>query len=117
MITNMVEHDKRNPEVREMKGKRIERREESSRPRGKFYDQKFRSLSAHEGFAFEKEDVRPMLDQLLKAGTIELPLSKRPEEASKTKEKNFCHYHRLVGHPTENCYTLKCIIQKMINNG
>ncbi|MGV7988834.1 hypothetical protein PJP10_31160, partial [Mycobacterium kansasii] len=58
-----------------------------------------------------------MMQQLLKAGTLELPKPKRPEDVMKTRERNFCHYHRLVGHPRENCYTLKCIIQWMINRG
>ncbi|TVU62315.1 hypothetical protein, partial [Cobetia crustatorum] len=74
-------------------------------------------LDSHEGFEFDKEDVVPMMQQLLKAGTLELPEPKRPEDVTKTRERNFCRYHRLVGHPTENCYTLKCIIQRMINKG
>ncbi|MGV7343211.1 hypothetical protein PJI17_31425, partial [Mycobacterium kansasii] len=57
------------------------------------------------------------MQQLLKAGTIELPEPKRPEDVTKTRERNFYRYHRLVGHSTENCYTLKCIIQRMINRG
>jgi hypothetical protein len=48
---------------------------------------------------------------------IELPKPKRPEEASKFKEPNFCHYHRILGHTLKGCFVVKDIIQKMIDDG
>ena len=48
---------------------------------------------------------------------IELPKPKRPEEASKIEEPNFCHYHRILGHTLKGCFVVKNIIQKMIDDG
>jgi hypothetical protein len=48
---------------------------------------------------------------------IELPKSKRPEEASKFKQPNFYHCHRILGHTLEGCFVVNNIKQKMIDDG
>ncbi|MGV7989067.1 hypothetical protein PJP10_32360, partial [Mycobacterium kansasii] len=83
LAANVVDHEKRGQDTREMRGKKTERREESNCPRSRFNDKRPRSLNSHEGFAFEKEDVVPMTNQLLKASMIGLPPSKRPEDATR----------------------------------
>jgi len=52
-----------------------------------------------------------MLDDLLEKGIIELPPSKRPEEAGKTNDPKYCRHHRVINHPLEKCIMLKCIMQ------
>jgi hypothetical protein len=47
---------------------------------------------------------------------IELLKPKRLEEATKFKEPNFCHYHRILGHTLKGCFVVKNIIQKMIDD-
>ena len=47
---------------------------------------------------------------------IELPKPKRPEEASRFEEPNFCHFHRILGHTLKDCFVVKNIIQKMIDD-
>ncbi|KAG9453529.1 hypothetical protein H6P81_006433 [Aristolochia fimbriata] len=42
---------------------------------------------------------------------------KRPDDQSKSKDPNFCKYHRLVGHPTEKCFVLKDRIMELVAQG
>jgi hypothetical protein len=48
---------------------------------------------------------------------IELPKPKRPEEVSRFNEPNFCHYHRILGHTLKDCFVVKNLIQKLIDEG
>ena len=48
---------------------------------------------------------------------IELPKPKRPEEASKFDEPNFCHFHRILGHTLKDCFLVKNMVQKLIDEG
>lgn len=66
-------------------------------------------------YTFDDDDVEQILNELCKAKAIELPESKRPSEVNKTKDHQFCRYHRIVSHPTKDCFILKNIIQEMIN--
>ncbi|GAA0159755.1 hypothetical protein LIER_16461 [Lithospermum erythrorhizon] len=52
-------------------------------------------------YPFLDSDIPMMFDNLLKAKLIELPESKRPEEASQSTEPNFCRYQKILGHPIE----------------
>jgi hypothetical protein len=38
---------------------------------------------------------------------LKLADSKRPEEANRSDEPNFCPYHRLLGHTIENCWGMQ----------
>ena len=58
-------------------------------------------------YPFLDIEVPQMLDQLLELNVIELPEMKRPEEAGKVNDPNYCKYHRLVSHPTQHCFVLK----------
>jgi hypothetical protein len=53
---------------------------------------------------------------LLELNLIKLLKPKRPEEVSKFKEPNFCHFHCILGHTHKGCFMVKNIIQKMIND-
>ncbi|XP_074300563.1 uncharacterized protein LOC141631841 [Silene latifolia] len=58
-----------------------------------------------------------MLDDLLEKKVIQLPESKRPEQANKTNDPNYCRYHMLVSHPIEKCITLKEKIMQLSKEG
>ena len=58
-----------------------------------------------------------MLDELLKSKLIQLPELKRPEEANRVNDPNFCKYHRLISHPVEKCFVLKDKIMELYNEG
>ena len=58
-----------------------------------------------------------MLDELLKSKLIQLPKSKRPEEANQVNDPNYCKYHRLISHPIEKCFVLKDKIMELHKEG
>ena len=68
-------------------------------------------------YSFPVEEINDLFIGLKELSLIELPTSKRPEEASKFNEPNFCHYHRILGHTLKDCFVVKNIIQKMIDEG
>jgi hypothetical protein len=68
-------------------------------------------------FSFPAEEVEDLFMGLRDLGLIELPKPKRPEESSKVDEPNFCHYHRILGHTLKDCFVVKNIIQKLIDDG
>ena len=42
---------------------------------------------------------------------------KRPDEADKVDDPNYCKYHRLVSHPIEKCFILKDKIMELYKEG
>ncbi|KAK1616645.1 hypothetical protein QYE76_022162 [Lolium multiflorum] len=68
-------------------------------------------------YSFPVEEIDDLFVGLKELKLIELPNPKRPEEASKFNEPNFCHYHRILGHTLKDCFVVKNIIQKMIDEG
>ena len=58
-----------------------------------------------------------MLDELLKSKLIQLSELKRPEEANRVNDPNYCKYHRLISHPVEKCFVLKDKIMELYNEG
>ena len=52
-------------------------------------------------YHFPDADVSFILDDLLKNKLFKLPEMKRPDEADKVDDPNYCKYHRLVSHFTE----------------
>ena len=52
-------------------------------------------------------DVSEIFDELLELKLIDLQEMKRPNEAGKTDDQNYCKYHRLVSHPLEKCFVFK----------
>ncbi|KAA0033277.1 ty3-gypsy retrotransposon protein [Cucumis melo var. makuwa] len=54
-----------------------------------------------------------MLKQLLENQPIQLPKCKRPEQAGKIDDPNYCKYHRVISHPIEKCFMLKELILKL----
>lgn len=61
-------------------------------------------------YPFSDAEVPEILDQLLEQKIIELPVSKRPEEAGKIDHPKYCKFHRIISHPVEKCFVLKDLI-------
>jgi hypothetical protein len=68
-------------------------------------------------FSFPVEEVEDLFMGLWELNLIELPKPKRHEQASKFKEPNLYHYHRILGHTLKGCFVVKNMIQKMIDDG
>jgi len=68
-------------------------------------------------YSFPDEEVEDLFMGLRELKLIELPKPKRPEEASKFNEPNFCHFHRILGHTLKDCFVVKNMIQKLIDEG
>ena len=68
-------------------------------------------------YPFPDVEVPGMLEELLRLKLIELPEMKRPEEAEKFNDPNYCMYHRLVSHPTQRCFVLKDKIVALASQG
>ena len=68
-------------------------------------------------YSFHNDDVEEIFNELMKGKAIQLPEPKRPSEVDKIDDPKYCHYHRIISHPLSECYILKNIIQKMINDG
>ncbi|MQL72607.1 hypothetical protein Taro_004923 [Colocasia esculenta] len=68
-------------------------------------------------YSFKKEHTKRLFDLCLDNQLISLPEPKKPADVSKINQPNYCPYHRMVGHPIENCYVFKNEVQKMIQEG
>src|SRR3954469_13189816 len=54
---------------------------------------------------------------LSKSGELKLPEPRKPEEVGKTDDPRYCLYHRGLGHPTKNCWSLKDKLQALVDAG
>ncbi|MQL89736.1 hypothetical protein Taro_022314 [Colocasia esculenta] len=64
-----------------------------------------------------KRDHTKMLFKLcMKNDLLKLPALRRPSEADRVDEPNYCLYHRMLGHSIEDCYVFKNEIQKLIQS-
>jgi hypothetical protein len=57
-------------------------------------------------YSFRKDKVFTIFKGVLK-NELELPVSKRPEDAEKSDNPNYCPYHRILGHTLEDCWIFK----------
>ncbi|KAA0057496.1 retrotransposon gag protein [Cucumis melo var. makuwa] len=61
----------------------------------------------------ENKDARNMLEQLLEKQLIQLSECKRPEQAGKVDDPNYCKYLWVISHPIEKCFVLKELILRL----
>src|SRR3954467_2401469 len=54
---------------------------------------------------------------LSKGGHLKLPKPRNPEDVGKTDDPHYCLYHRGLGHPTKNCWSLKDKLQALVDAG
>ena len=66
-------------------------------------------------YHFLDSDVSDIFDELQELKLIELLEIKRPDEAGKADDPNYCKYHRLVSHPLEKCFVFKDRVMRLAN--
>jgi len=88
----------------------------SPRPREEKSQPTLKELEA-KAYPFPDSDVPAILDELLAKKVIDLPESKRPDEANKVDDPKYCKYHRIVSHPTARCFVLKEKIMTLVRDG
>ncbi|KAA0062669.1 retrotransposon gag protein [Cucumis melo var. makuwa] len=54
-----------------------------------------------------------MLEQLLEKQLIQLSECKRPEQAEKVNDPNYCKYNRVISHSVEKYFVLKELILRL----
>ncbi|TYK11760.1 retrotransposon gag protein [Cucumis melo var. makuwa] len=64
-------------------------------------------------YPFPDSDVADMLDQLIEKQLIQLSECKRPEQAEKVDDPNYCKYYQVISHLVEKCFVLKELILKL----
>jgi hypothetical protein len=57
-------------------------------------------------YSFQRDKVAKIFKEAIENGLI-LPTSKRSAEMEKYSDSNYCHYHRVLGHPIEDCWVFK----------
>src|SRR3954467_8920513 len=67
-------------------------------------------------YSFKYEATESLLLSLLQQKLVRLPQPPRLEEMWKTKEPDYCAYHRMPDHPTASCLVLKDQLQYFVNN-
>ncbi|KAL0458510.1 UNVERIFIED_CONTAM: hypothetical protein Slati_0478200 [Sesamum latifolium] len=68
-------------------------------------------------YPFPDSDVSYIFDELFERKLIELPESKRPNEAGKVNDSKYCKYHRVVSHPIERYFVIKEKIMALAKEG
>ena len=67
-------------------------------------------------YSFRRDKVAKLFRDALK-DNLPLPECKRPEDASKSDQPNYCPYHRILGHTIEDCYVFKDYIERRYKKG
>jgi len=70
---------------------------------------------ANKLYSFKDEHVISLFKLLQKSNKLKLSEIRHPEEVEKTDDPSYCLYHRMLGHPTKNCYIFKVILQALID--
>ncbi|KAA0058515.1 ty3-gypsy retrotransposon protein [Cucumis melo var. makuwa] len=64
-------------------------------------------------YPFPYSDIADMLEQLLEKQLIQLSECKRPKQARKVDNLNYCKYHWVISHPVEKRFVLKELILRL----
>src|SRR3954465_2174714 len=67
-------------------------------------------------YSVKDEAAESLLLSLLQRNLLRLPQPLRLEGMWKTKEPDYCAYHRMLDHPTARCLVLKDQLQYFVNN-
>src|SRR4051812_47120197 len=57
-------------------------------------------------YSFKDDKVEALFKMLSKSEQMKLPEPRSPEEVSKTDDPRYRLYHRGLGHPIKNCWSL-----------
>ena len=66
-------------------------------------------------YAFRRDLVKEMFEQLMAHKALNLPEPRRPEQVNMTNNPLYCPYHRYVGHTIEDCISFKEWLQRAID--
>jgi len=69
----------------------------------------------NKSYSFKDEHVVYLFKLLQKSNKLKLSEIKHPKEVGKTEDPNYCLYHRMLEHPTKNCYIFKDVLQALID--
>src|SRR3954466_16216332 len=82
----------------------------SSRPTGGgFIDQ------SQVKYSFKDDKVEALFKMLNKGGQLKLPEPKNPEDVGKTDDPRYCLYHQGLYHSTKSYWSLKEILQALVD--
>jgi len=70
---------------------------------------------ANKLFSFKDKHLISLFKLLQKSNQLKLPKIRRPEEVEKSDDPSYYLYHRMLGHPTKNCYIFKDVLQALID--
>lgn len=68
-------------------------------------------------YSFPREKTRVLFEWVTRHGKIILPAPKKPGDAARKNEPRFCPYHQMLGHPIEDCYVFKDVMESLIQKG
>src|SRR3954471_6373910 len=66
-------------------------------------------------YSFKDDKVEALFKMLSKDGQLKPPEPRNPDEVSKTDDPRYCLYHRGLGHPIKNCWSLKDKLQALVD--
>lgn len=66
--------------------------------------------------SFRRDTVKKIFQDAFKKG-LKLEDSKRPDNMKHSDDPNYCPYHRLLGHPIEDCWVFKDWVEKKEKEG
>ncbi|MQL77273.1 hypothetical protein Taro_009681 [Colocasia esculenta] len=75
-----------------------------------------RGKNKNEIFEGAGDHTKMLFKLCMKNDLLKLPALRRPSEADRVDEPNYCLYHRMLGHSIEDCYVFKNEIQKLIQS-
>ena len=70
----------------------------------------FGQARANKLYSFKNEHVVSLFKLLQNGNKLKLPEARCPEEVGKIDDPSYCIYHRILGHPTKNCYIFKDVL-------
>ncbi|MQM17659.1 hypothetical protein Taro_050634 [Colocasia esculenta] len=68
-------------------------------------------------YSFPKEKTKVLFDWGIRYNKVTLPTPKRPDQAAHKDDPRYCLYHQILGHPLEDCYVFKDIMEGLIKKG
>jgi len=68
-------------------------------------------------YSFKDDNVDALFKMLSKSRQPKLPELRNPENVGKTDDPRYCLYHRGLGHPTKNYWSLKDKLQALVQLG
>ena len=75
----------------------------------------FGQAHANKSYSFKDEHVVSLLKLLQKSNRLKLSEIRHLEEEGNTDDPNYYLYHRMLVHPSKNCYIFKDVLQALID--